>query len=57
MTVKEFKNIMQFNPKDTFEYIRNNKKVEPKINDEILKIRTIADFYGGGFVNYIITLA
>lgn len=57
MTVKEFKNIMQFNPKDTFEYIRNNKKVEPKINDKILKIRTIADFYGSGFVNYIITLA
>ena len=57
MTVKEFKNTIQFNPRDTLEYIRDNEKVEPKMNDEILKIRIMGDFYGGGFVNYVITLA
>lgn len=57
MTVKEFKNTMQFNLRDTFTYIRDNEDVEPEMNDKILKIRAMGDFYGGGFVNYVIKLA
>jgi hypothetical protein len=57
MTIKEFKNTMQFNLRDTFTYIRDNENVKPKMNDEILKISAMGDFYGGGFINYVIKLA
>ena len=57
MTVEEFKNTMQFNLRDKITYIRDNENVEPKMNDKILKISTMGDFYGGGFVNYVIKLA
>lgn len=57
MTVKEFQNTIIFNSRDTTTYIRNREEVEPKMNDKILKIRTMGDFYGGGFVNYTIELA
>ena len=57
MTVEEFKNTIQFNLRDKITYIRNNENVEPKMNDKILKISAMGDFYGGGFVNYVIKLA
>lgn len=57
MTVEEFKNTMQFNLRDKITYIRNNEIVEPKMNDKILKISAMGDFYGGGFINYVIKLA
>lgn len=57
MTVEEFKNTMLFNLRDKITYIRNNENVEPKMNDKILKISAMGDFYGGGFINYVIKLA
>ena len=57
MTVEEFKNTMQFNLRDKITYIRNNENVEPKMNDKILKISAMGDFYGGGFINYVTKLA
>ena len=57
MTVEEFKNTMQFNLRDTITYILDNENVEPEMNDKILKISAKGDFYGGGFINYVIKLA
>lgn len=57
MTVEEFKNTMQFNLRDKITYIRDNENVEPKMTDKISKISAMGDFYGGGFVNYVIKLA